>query len=217
MKDLLAIVDKIYCINLDSREDRWKQVTQQFDTQGISEHVVRVAAVVDRDPRKGCLMSHLHCYQDALTHGYNNILIFEDDVYFVDYDMDIFNGVVDHLNKDERWDLLYLGGNVMYPATFVHKYIFRSRFFSTHAYVVNRRFFEKACSATVPIDKWYAWNSVSYGLYPMFATQAETYSDIRKKDMGNLEEAFLRKYELLVKPNYFVRWYNYLVSHYFKN
>ena len=121
---------------------------------------------------------------------------------------------MEYLKEEAKWDLFYLGGNVMYPAKFVHKHIFRSRFFSTHAYVVNRRAFKKIAGATVPIDKWYAWNTVSYGLYPMCATQSETYSDIRQENMENLEQSFARKYDLLVKPNVLMRWVNYINTHY---
>jgi GR25 family glycosyltransferase involved in LPS biosynthesis len=214
MNELFDFVDKIYCVNLDSRKDRWEQVTHQFTQIGIVDSVTRVSAIVDEDPRKGCLESHFFCINDAIDNGYENVLIFEDDVCFLSYDSKVLIDVVDYLAGNALWDLFYLGGNVMYPAKFVHEHVFKSRFFSTHAYIVNRRAFEKILNATVPIDVWYAWNTISYGLYPMYATQDETYSDIRQKKMDNLEEAFTRKYDLLVKPNIIMRWVNYINTHY---
>lgn len=214
MINILKLIDKTYCINLDSRRDRWEQVTYQFEQVGIENSVTRVPAIIHEDPRRGCLESHFFCIRDAVENGYENILIFEDDVYFLNYDNKVLSDVVDSLEHDCRWDLFYLGGNVMYPAKFVHKHIFKARFFSTHAYIVNCRAFKKIFHATVPIDKWYAWNTVSYGLYPMYATQDETFSDIRLKKMDNLEEAFTRKYDLLVKPNIAMRWVNYINTHY---
>lgn len=214
MIQLSEFAEKIYCINLDSRADRWVQVCKKFTKVGMSESVNRVSAVVDEDPRKGCLESHFYCIRDAIDNGYENILIFEDDVCFVNDDNEYLAEAVTYIAHDPRWDLFYLGGNVMYPAKFVHKHVFKSRFFSTHAYIVNRRAFKKILHATVPIDKWYALNTVSYGLYPMYATQDQTYSDIRGKVIGNLEESFTRKYDLLVKANILLRWINYLKTHY---
>lgn len=216
MNPLSSFVDKIYCINLDSRVDRWKSVTDQFEQVGLLEHVTRVSAIVEDDPREGCLKSHIHCVADAMRNNCKNILIFEDDVYFLQFSPELLSGVLQYLEQDQRWDLFYLGGNVMYPARFVRKHLFRSRFFSTHAYIINSRAFEKVLEAAIPIDKWYAWNTRSYGLYPMIATQAETYSDIRGKMIPNLTESFNRKYELLVEPNIILRWLNYMKTHYLK-
>ncbi len=214
MNPFVDFVDKIYCINLDSRKDRWQQVTHQFEKVGIVDYVERISAIVDKDPRKGCLDSHFYCINDSIKNGYENILIFEDDVYFVDFDCEILAEAINFIVHDLHWDLFYLGGNVMYPAKFVYKHVFKTRFFSTHAYIVNQRAFKKILRASIPIDKWYAWNTVSYGLYPMYATQDETFSDIRGKVIANLEESFNRKYDLLVKPNVLLRWVNYLRLHY---
>ncbi len=214
MKHLLSFADRMYCINLDERPDRWQLVSKEFARVGIAASVTRVAAVSAPDPRLGCLQSHQLCIQEAIENKYENIVIFEDDVCFVDCATDFFADVAAFLQQDTRWDLFYLGGNVMYPARFVHRHVFRSRFFSTHAYVINKRAFHACMRAEVPIDRWYAWNTVSYGLYPMYATQETTYSDIRGQVIGNLEEAFGRKYDLLVKPNIVMRWVNYVRTHY---
>lgn len=214
MKEFLSLVDRVYCINLDSRKDRWEKVTLQFSKMGVADSVERVSAIVKEDPRQGCLESHFYCVRDAIQNGFESILVFEDDVCFLATQEAIHSVAVRFLCRDSKWDLFYLGGNVMYPARFVHKHIFKSRFFSTHAYIINSRAYNKILEASVPIDKWYAWNTVSYGLYPMCATQDATYSDIRNEDMGNLEEAFTKKYDLLVKPTFFMRWFNYFTTHY---
>ena len=216
MKQLLSFVDKAYCINLDSRPERWQSVSEEFSRAGIGDMVERVSAITAQDPRMGCLQSHQLCIREAIEQNFENIVIFEDDVCFVNCPTDFFADVAAFLQTESNWDLFYLGGNVMYPARFVHQHVFRSRFFSTHAYIINRRAFTSCLQATVPIDMWYAWNTVSYGLYPMYATQQETFSDIRGQVIGNLEEAFGRKYDLLVKPNIVMRWVNYLRTHYLK-
>jgi hypothetical protein len=123
---------------------------------------------------------------------------------------------IPQIHTKRRGALFYLGGMVMSPAKFIRRNIFKARFFSTHAYIINRRAFTKVFSATPPVDIWYAWNLVSYGLYPMYAAQAETYSDIRKKVIVNREDSFTRRYQLLVEPNTCKRWINYYRLHYFQ-
>ena len=214
MNKIKSFVDKIYCINLDSRKDRWEEVKKQFINIGIFDFVKRISAVTADDPRVGCLRSHLICVDEAINRGYDNILIFEDDVRFLPYDNTIIADVIEFLKRDIQWELFYLGGVVMYPARFVHKNVFKSNFFSTHAYVINKRAFTKVQRAGVPIDKWYSMNTTSYGINPIFATQMESYSDIRKKVIINREDNYIRKYRLLVEPNIFIRWINYIKTHY---
>ena len=124
--------DKIYCLNLDIRTDRWKNVSTQFDKFGIT--VERWTAIKGEDindevffdfnPENisgeeaskhgiaenknavACLMSHLEIIKDAKSKGYKRILIFEDDVKFIENFHSEFKKV-----KDKDWKLLYLGGS----------------------------------------------------------------------------------------------------------
>jgi GR25 family glycosyltransferase involved in LPS biosynthesis len=124
--------DKIYCLNLDIRTDRWKNVSTQFDKFGIT--VERWTAIKGEDindevffdfnPENisgeeaskhgiaenknavACLMSHLEIIKDAKSKGYKRILIFEDDVKFIENFHSEFKKV-----KDKDWKLLYLGAS----------------------------------------------------------------------------------------------------------
>lgn len=214
MRELAQFVDQIYCINLDSRKDRWQEVVGRFEVLGISENVKRVSAVMDKDPRIGCMHSHVQCVADAQKNKYNNILIFEDDVDFIEQNKPDFQGIIESLEKDRKWDLFYLGGAPMYPASFRSKHVFKSRFFSTHAYIVNKRAFDKIQLAESPIDFWYCFNTVSYGLYPLYAIQGASYSDIRKEELAHIQASFQKRYDKLVQSNRFMRWWNYFDLHY---
>ena len=44
MKNPFDYFDKIYCINLDYRTDRWEQVQNEFEKIGIENKVIRVPA-----------------------------------------------------------------------------------------------------------------------------------------------------------------------------
>jgi hypothetical protein len=214
MQALTAFVDKIYCINLDSRQDRWQEVLPRFEELGIADQVVRLSAVVDKDPRVGCRASHLRCVTDAMENGFENILVLEDDVLFVPENKPDFVRLCDFLCNDNRWELLYLGGVPMFPARFVNRQVFRSRFFSTHAYVANARAFARILQAGVPIDIWYAHNMVSYGVYPLYAVQGAGFSDIRQAEILHKEASMQRRYDKLVAPSLAMRWWNYFSLHY---
>ena len=84
--------DKIYCINLDRRTDRWEKCKIQFDKHGIN--VERFSAL-DGDKLEysnkrllpgeiGIIRSNLELVKKAKENNYKNILIFEDDVEFAD-------------------------------------------------------------------------------------------------------------------------------------
>lgn len=216
MLEIAQAIDKIYCINLDSRTDRWQEVTARFEVVGIADYVTRVSAFMDVDPRIGCQRSHVQCVKDAIENNFKNILIFEDDVQFVETNVPNFSEIVSFLQNNKKWELFYLGGSPMYPAWDKKGNIFRSRFYHTHAYIINRRAFAKILRCGLPIDVWLSLNTISFGVYPVYAVQGASYSDIRKQDLSHLQDAFINKYEKLVRPNILKRWWNYFVLHYFK-
>ena len=45
MINLLKYIDRAYCINLDSRKDRWEQVSRQFAQVGLSGFITREKVV----------------------------------------------------------------------------------------------------------------------------------------------------------------------------
>jgi hypothetical protein len=214
MLDLVRYVDKVYCINLDSRKDRWAEATSRFEEIGIADDVIRVSAVVSDDPREGCRLSHVQCVEDAIENNFENILIFEDDVLFLKENAPNFKEILSFLQDNEKWELFYLGGSPMYPAWNRKGNIFRSRFYHTHAYFINSRAFDNILYCGMPIDVWYSLNTVSFGMDPIYAVQGVSYSDIRKEELTHLQNSFQNRYDKLVQSNFFMRWWNYFQLHY---
>lgn len=117
MKTLNNYFEKIYCINLDSRPDRYGESLQEFQKIGID--VQRVSGVLGSDVFKsglnrsagayGVFLTHVKILKEAMRNNYENILILEDDVVFIDGFNEIFNQRITALPDD--WDLLYVGGN----------------------------------------------------------------------------------------------------------
>lgn len=103
--------DRIYCINLDKRPNRWELSQKEFDKIGILDKVTRFSAIEDSNPEKGCFESHMECIFSAKKDGLNNVLIFEDDVAFLKcYEEKKFEASLNILKKQEKWEFFYLGG-----------------------------------------------------------------------------------------------------------
>jgi GR25 family glycosyltransferase involved in LPS biosynthesis len=81
--------------------NEWKERENKTDAKEISEHAKACG-------RNGCASSHLKALKLAKERGYGNILIFEDDVDFVEK----FNDKVDKfLTKlPEQWGIMLLAG-----------------------------------------------------------------------------------------------------------
>lgn len=117
MKTLNDFFSNIYCINLDSRPDKYELCLEEFNK--ININVERVSAIDGKKIFKkgmnrnagcyGLLQTKLKIYDDAINKKYNNILILEDDVTFIDDFNEKFFSKIDYLPDD--WDMLYIGGN----------------------------------------------------------------------------------------------------------
>jgi GR25 family glycosyltransferase involved in LPS biosynthesis len=127
--DVNSYFDRIYCLNLDRREDRWKAVDQifkkngidverfsaidgqhihdlEFSDTGLSEDQCSNEGLIENKNSLACLLSHLEIIKNAKENGYARILIFEDDVIFSkSFKEDISN------IESYDWKLLYLGAS----------------------------------------------------------------------------------------------------------
>ena len=75
--------DEIYCINLDSRPDRWQHAQLEFKKAGIEDRVQRFSAIKENDGRVGVIKSNLAIVKMAKEKNLKNVLVFEDDVEFI--------------------------------------------------------------------------------------------------------------------------------------
>lgn len=111
MKNPFDFFDEIYCINLEHRTDRWELCQREFAKVGISDRVERFDAVYDKEtPKRGCYESHMGAIRLAHERKLNNVLIFEDDVAFLDcYTEQKFSKSIETL-RTKDWEFLYIGG-----------------------------------------------------------------------------------------------------------
>jgi GR25 family glycosyltransferase involved in LPS biosynthesis len=190
--------DKIYCINLDRRTDRWDKCKEQFDKLGIE--VERFSAIdgntlIHNNQRLksgeiGLIRGNLELIKKAKENNYKNIFIFEDDVEFIDEFNEKFEKYIKQVPED--WSFLYLGGNHVggtHPVNRnLHK-VFHS--YTTHAFAINGKMYDTIINLiekeTEPIDVTYALlqkNNPSYVFKPHLAWQAEGFSDIAKENVN---------------------------------
>ena len=181
--------DFIYCINLDSRKDRWKESIEEFSKVGVLDKVVRIPGVPHTHGFYGCRLAHANCIKDAIQNKVNNILIFEDDVEFFPNAYENLIQAIIELPED--WDMFYLGANLdTFPAYQISDHIIKlTGAFSTHAYAIKATLFDTLLQMnlnpdTGTIDISYAHNvHPDYNCYlafPLIAGQRKSYSDIQK-------------------------------------
>ena len=188
------VFDKIYCINLDRRFDRWEKAKKQFDKFGIEiERYSAIDGNIIQNETKllngelGILQSNLKIIEKAKEKGYKNILIFEDDVELID-DFDTkFEKCFKQVPKD--WKFLYLGGNHVGGLHPVNKNVYKMfNSFAIHAIAINFELFDEIIkllnNPEHPVDVIYGFLHRYYPSYtfkPPLAWQSEGFSDIQNE------------------------------------
>ena len=144
--------DKIYCINLDERKDRWERCQEIFTSFDLD--VERMPGVLgpsgwvsDKYPHPmrafegvaGGTQAHLNVLESSFVNQTDKILILEDDVEFVEDFINLFDILSEYI--PDHWEILYLGG--MYRsggirAQRINNHIARvSDMMATHAYAIK--------------------------------------------------------------------------------
>lgn len=133
--------EKIYCINLDNRSDRWQNCLDIFQKYNLNscERISGVKILEEDFPyldqksksQLGCALSFYRILKNAYDNEFKNVLIFEDDFYFI-YPKEKTEEILSNSIKDlpQEWDILYLGANVMYdfsnnPMSSFKKHLFK--------------------------------------------------------------------------------------------
>lgn len=217
MKTLNNYFDKIYCINLDRRTDRWKECVLEFNKHQLD--VERFSAIDGKnDPEiikkvdksynlvygdVGCARSHRLIIDKSNKNNFESILILEDDVEFHENLNDLFFDMINQVPDD--WDILFLGSNYSLnnhwqkePVEKITDNVYKLVFgYAIHAYALRKKCYDKVIECFLPEnDKGdvlfsYAQKQLNtYVLRPHLAWQRPSYSDILEK---NVNYQFLKK------------------------
>jgi len=201
--------DKIYCINLKRRRDRFLAMKKTFRNLGIKAKVFRGIEgnewgwMRDKYPHPmrgfdgvaGGTSTQITIIKEAIHKKYESILILEDDCEFIDF----FNMVFEDRIKEVPyyWDMLYLGGlynmNGIRPVSINDNNDHIIKVFdmmSTHAYALHNRIFSRVLKRMTS-DRPYLTNSAdgflctmqkecqAFAFNPPLVWQKADYSDIQ--------------------------------------
>ncbi len=114
----------IYCINPDRNKSRWRKIQRAFGSLGIADRVERFDAtendlkyfgrkfkVGEKGRHHATALSHLEIIKTAKQKNLDNVLIFEDDAEFVDFNSKYLKSSIRSLKKLD-WNLFFLGYNI---------------------------------------------------------------------------------------------------------
>ncbi|WP_152097269.1 glycosyltransferase family 25 protein [Lacipirellula parvula] len=147
--------DRVVCINLDRRPDRWKEFIDQLSAIEWPFADVQRFRAIDGDRvgspdwvqcgngAWGCFMSHLRILEEALLDGVTSLLILEDDLCFAP---DFRQRAMEFLGRvPSNWDGLLLGGQHLMRPHYVSDGVVRvlngNR---THAHALQGRYIRAA-------------------------------------------------------------------------
>ena len=209
MDNVFDFFDKMFCINLDERTDRWEVCKKEFEKIGILDKVERFSAVKDVDGRIGIIKSNLEIVKYAKKNNLNNVLVFEDDVEFITDDTQgNLQKSLDQIGK-LKWSLFYLGANTHNKLLKIKpNLILIKNSYAVHAMAYNKsvydrfirkyRDIERITKHSDILDVYLAEEIQSKDVClmtnPMLATQRNDYSDIEKRKVNQdyIEERYKR-------------------------
>jgi len=173
---------KAYCINLDSRPDRW----EAFQKNKFPFNIERYSAIKDADGHKGCTKTHLKLLSEQTVFPF---AVFEDDCVMIE-DWEVVDVALKQL--PEQWDLLYLGATLNEKLErYSPNLLILKKAWATHAIIYNNKNvvdFITSNHNTHKVDVFYnrevQEKHQCFITYPLVANQSNSPSDTRKKRRG---------------------------------
>lgn len=190
--------DKIYCINLARRKDRFFQAQTEFAkhnidaefVEGIDGRLLNIPAMTSNDGALvskgdiGCTLSHLKVTKLAKEKGLKGYLVFEDDVELADNFNEKLKESLPHV--PENWDMIYFGGNHCQKPIKVNDFVSKMiETFTTHAMIIKPTVYDALIELwgkeNEKVDVAISFLHKKYNCYvltPHIAFQRASYSDI---------------------------------------
>lgn len=193
--------DQIYLLNMPKDVDRLKSSSEEL--HGYDIYFQKVEAIADENPEDGIKLTLKSVFQNALSNGYRNILVFEDDVKFVhDPTQYMLSALVDIMYNEIEWDMLYLGVNThnKFDGWVTGSLLRVQEGYGLHAVAYSESGIGKVLklitddlsgyvsgkenpAIDVMIAASLQGNGKCFCTYPLLATQRSDYSNIQKKYM----------------------------------
>jgi glycosyl transferase family 25 len=130
-----------FYINLECRNDRKNHTIEELSKIGIL-FPLRFNAIKLPNGALGCSLSHLKILELAKKQNLPCIMIFEDDILFLNPDLFI-NNINDFLKSNNTWDVILFAGNNCRPFTnYSDSAIKVNKCQTTTAYLVNSHYYD---------------------------------------------------------------------------
>jgi glycosyl transferase family 25 len=192
-------IQHAFFINLESRKDREIATIDEFEKLDIPIH--RMNATQLKNKRVACSMSHLKCLNTAKNNNWDNVLIVEDDIQFLNPSFFIEN-LNQFLSSEIKWDVLLFAGNNVPPYKKYGEFCVKvSKCQTTTGYLVLSHYYDTLINnikeginllIKKPKDHFYYaidkyWLSLQekdnwFLITPLSVIQREGFSDIEKKN-----------------------------------
>lgn len=166
MNNPFDFFDKILCVNLADRTDRWEECLLEFDKVGIRDKVEKFEAYrYESEPsnfwvgRAGVTTSFKEAVRYARDEGCENVLVLEDDIRFVGNTLSVLGNASREL-KERDWDMFFLGINPEGDTPFEpeSKHLLRLRAgLCLHAASYNKKFFETVITCLPEPSQMFEW------------------------------------------------------------
>lgn len=140
-----AAFSQIVYINLDQRRDRNVRMKRQLRELNVpKDRITRFEGIKSTPGTIGCVKSHIAVLDMAITEGWEDVLILEDDFEFMRDAQSVtrLNAWLNTLNAI-RWDVAFLAANYRHvtPLKSVDYLLRVNRAWCACAYRVNRHYF----------------------------------------------------------------------------
>jgi hypothetical protein len=141
MMNPFSFFDSIYYISVKGRQAARDRAAHQFSELGILDRVIFFDAILREPYWDGCRESHKECIKIAKRHGAKNVLIFEEDVFFLHKDLGALEKTLTELSRRD-WDIFTLGCTIEKAFENTHPNLCVVSGYLNHAYAVNSHFFD---------------------------------------------------------------------------
>jgi hypothetical protein len=133
-----------YCVNLEKRKDRRRDVRAEFDREGLAVEFFRAtdgrvgtpSGIYVTPSEYGCSMSHTRIWKDIVEKGHALALIMEDDVRLIPNFKTKLQQILEEA-KSIPWDIIHLGPLIPIFKQNVSESLYEGQPLGTHAYLIR--------------------------------------------------------------------------------
>ena len=200
--------ERMLCLNLDSRPERWVAAQEEFKKLGLEGKVTRFPALIGSggepyyNGRRGLCMSYTAMIEQAKADKLENILIFQDDLLVIDD--------VPKLAMPANYDIFYIGVRTCWAIVEAAGDFIRllGNCYELPATVYNHRVYDRllehiskpdALTVDLPIAEKIMPQRNCYSFNPPVVLQSDSESNLRPCYTTNRPMQLINEYNGLAK------------------